>query len=266
MGSNFGEVMMEFLNQIGGLPFIVSTSLAVASFIAYTIREISIKKWEKVQEEKHLLLSQKFIQNENRLSQTIDSMLNIIHGTNEMRLSGYQKLWSIMLKVKNNFPPSVSMAYSIHTKDEFSNLLKTGSPQYRDKGSIEAFLTRLNKLSKKAEEARLVVNINAWNIYWAYQFFFGRLASLYSMGIEKGVLIHFLNDNPTKNVLEKIIDAETLSKLKTPEIFAFQNIFTFFEIKFIEQFSDALSGFSLTKETIDKALEINRLVKNISNG
>lgn len=257
---------MDFFNQIGGLPFIISTSLAVVSFIAYTIREISIKKWEKTQEEKHLLLSQKFAQNENRLSQTINSMLNIVHGTNEMRLSGYQKLWSIMLKVKNNFPSFISMAYLIHTKDEFNNLLRINNPQYGDKSSVEAFIEFLGTLSKEAEEFRLMVNINAWNIYWAYQFFFGRLATLYSMGIEEGFLTHFLDDNSTKNVLEKIIDTETLSKLKIPEIFAFQNIFTFFEIKFIEQFSDALSGFSLTKETIDKALEINRLVKNTSNG
>jgi hypothetical protein len=237
---------------------------SIVSFIAYTIREISIKKWEKEQEEKHLLLSQKFTRNENLLSQTITSMMNITHGTNEMRISGYQKIWIIMVKIKNTFPSFVSTAYSIHTKDEFNNLFETGNLQYRDKSLVEAYIISLVTMSKEAEEFRLMVNINAWNIYWAYQFFFGRLATLYSMGIEKGRLVHFLDDISTNNVLEKIIEAETLSKLEIPEVFAFQNIVSFLEIKFIEQFSDALSGFSLTKETIDNALEINRIVKSIS--
>jgi hypothetical protein len=262
----FLEVMMEFFKQIGGLPFIISTSLAVFSFIAYTIREMRIKKWEKRQEEKHLLLSQNFIKNENRLSQEINSMLNITHGSNEMRVSGYKGLWSIMLKIRNNFPPCVSRAYSIYTKDEFNNLLRTDNQQYRNKSPVDAFIITLDILSKEAEEFRLMMNINAWNIYWVYQFFFGRLATLYSMSIEAGALIHFLDDNSTRNVLEKMIETETLSKLKTPEIFAFQNIYTFFEIKFIEQFSNMLSGFSLTKEIIDNALEINRLVRDTSNG
>jgi hypothetical protein len=260
------EAMMDFFNQIGGLPFIISTSLAVVSFIAYTIREINIKKWEKAQEEKHLLLSQKFTRNENLLSKTITSLMNMIHGTNEVRLSGYQKLWIIMLEIKNNFPSFISTAYSIHTKDEFSNLLKTGNPLYQDKASVEAFLRCLDKLSKKAEKFRLMVNVTTWNIYWAYQIFFGRLATLYSMSIEKEVLVHFLDDIFTKTVLGKIIETETLSNLAIPEIFAFQNIFNFFENKFIEQYSDTLSGYSLTKETINNALEINRLVQGISNG
>jgi hypothetical protein len=257
---------MKFFNQIGGLPFIISASLAVVSFIAYTIREISIKKWEKTQEEEHSLLSQKFTRNENLLSQTITSMMNITHGTNEMRLSGYQKMWAIMLKMKNSFPSFIVMAYSIYTKDEFNNLLKTDNPLYKDKSSVDAYIRSLGTMSEEAEESRLMVNITAWNTYCASRFFFGRLASLYSMSIEKGILVHFLDDVPTKKALEKIIETETLSKLKTPEIFAFQNIYGFFEIKFIEQFSGALSGSLLTKEIIDNALEINRLVKTIPNG
>jgi hypothetical protein len=261
---------VEFLNQLGGLPFIISTSLAVVSFVAYTIREINIKKWEKTQEEKHLLLSQNFTRNENILSQTITSMMNITHGTNEMRLSGYQKIWIMMLKIKNNFPPFLSTTYSILTRDEFKNIFRTDNlnlrrDKHRDKPLMEAFLISLETISKEAEESRFMVNANAWNIYCAYQFFFGRLATLYSIGIEEEAPLRFLDDDPANNVLEKIIGSKALSKLKIPEVFAFQNIFSFLEIKFIEQFSDALSGFLLTKETIDNALEINRIVRSIPN-
>jgi hypothetical protein len=254
----------SFFNQIVGLPFIISTVVAGFSFAAYTIRETSIKKWEKIQEEKHLLLSQDFTRNEIFLSQTMTSLLNITYGSNKMILSGHQSLWNIMLKIKHAFPPFISLAYSIYTKDEFNNLLKKDNPQYRDKSSIDTYLKSLGTLSNEAEELRLTVNINSWNIYWTYQFFFGRIAALYSIGIEKGTLIHFIDEKATRNALEKMIEAETLEKLSTPRIFCFQNIVNFLEIKFIEQFSSALSGFSVTKEAIDKALEINRLVNDTS--
>jgi hypothetical protein len=250
--------MMELFREIGGWPFIISSFIAIISFVAYTIREKSIRKWEKAQEEKHLLLVQKFTQNENLLSQTVTSLMSITHGSNEIRLSSYQKLWSIMLKIKNEFPSFIAVAYSIHTKDEYKKLLQTDNPLYHDKSSVEDFIKLLGTLSKEAEEYRLAVTINAWNIYWSYQFFFARVAALYSMGIDEGKLIHFLDDDCTKNTLSKIIETDTLSKLTHSDSAAFYNIHSYLEIKLIEQFSGTLSGFSLTKEAIYKALEITR--------
>ncbi len=265
--------MQQLLNRIdnwtliklvGGLAVIIS---AVVGFTAGTLRDYLGHRWRARQERELESLKHQFSKTEVLLNNLTTSGSSTYLATSERRLDHFQKLWNGMMTIKNGYPTLASIAYSILTRNEITNLPTTGKNIIR--GEIERFNPEKYfdfqfSVVTDVEASRPFVGQHAWNAFFAYQALHGRLVYLLQDGLRKGRVAYWLEDRQFLNqVLGISIPPESMDMLLQNEVMAFYNIRNYLELAVLTDVESQTSGSAAIKETVKQAQQLSEAMSKL---
>ncbi|MBC7000100.1 hypothetical protein [Cytophaga sp. FL35] len=248
------------IKYTGGITVVLSSLIA---FISHVLKDFLLNKWKLKYDTELESLKAKFSKNNTILENLTGSLSNVYLASNEKRIESLEAIWTGMLRVKNEMPVLVSMAYNILTPEEIENLPNTN----KFNALIDAFepinyFEKHSNLIHQLELSRPFIGETLWSIFFTYQAFIGRSIFLIKEGLEQGKVTHWKNDsNFINQILTVIIEPEELEKLTMKDKTAYSNVLSFLESKALNDISEQLTGKKMTDDTLSHAIMLNELTK-----
>jgi hypothetical protein len=251
------------IKVLGGLTIVISS---IISFIAYFIKDYFFNKWKSSYQKEIENLRAQSNANNVILNSLTSSFSNIYLSSNSKRIDSLMFVWERMIELKS-LQPSLASLYSILVKDEIINIPNTTNNHI--KACIEEFkpdeyLEKHYKITNEIRKLRPLIGENLWLTYFVYQAFLGRLIFLLQIGLEKGEVNYWQDDETFNQVLEIVIKPEELSKLIIDNVPSYDNVLNFLEIQAISDISEQISGKRMNEEAVSQALKLSKLSNNNS--
>jgi hypothetical protein len=251
---------------VGGLSIVIS---AVVGYLAGTVRDYLGHRWRASREKDLESLKHRFNKAEALISTMASTSSGAYLGANRRRLDHLQKLWKGMLSIRNGYPSLAFMAYSVLTRDEVVHLPTTTNTGLR--AQIASFdpskyIDYQFGIVSDVEASRPFVGQRAWNAFFAYQAFNGRLVYLLQDGLVKGQVVYWIDDrNFLNQVLGISIPPESLKSLLLQETLAFHNVRNFLELEVVAEVEAQISGTAAMKETVKQAQQLTQAMGALSH-
>jgi len=249
---------------VGGLTIVISS---VMSFIAYFIKDYFLNKWKSSYQKDIENLKVQSNANNIILNSLTNSFSNIYVSSNSKRIEALMTVWENINELKS-MQPTLASLYSILIKEEIINIPNTTNKHTKaciEEFRPEEYLEKHFKITNEIKKLRPIIGENLWLIYFVYQAFLGRLIILLQMGLGKGKVDYWQDDETFINqVLGIVIKPEELSRLIVDKIPSSDNVINFLELKAISDISEQISGKRMNEEAVTQALKLSKLYNNTS--
>jgi hypothetical protein len=248
----------ELLKLFGEIGAIISV---IISFFAVLIRDFFSKKLDKANQKEIEKLKHKYAKTESIMNNIAQSISCAYSNSNSRITLAYEEVWKALLQIRTNIPSFIFSSYISLTKQEIKELPKSTNVFLKNNFSVidyTSFFPKHSEILNSIEPQRPFISSRAWNIFYAYQAFIGRLVFLFYEGSTSGKIESWQDDiNFRSQILGLAINMDQLNTLLENEVTAFYSIISYLELDMTNEIQNHLYGKEMVKETLAKAIELS---------
>ena len=174
----------------------------------------------------------------------------------ERRLDSTEKLWSEILRLRNECPPALTFTNILsveeykdaRTRENLRNLAKAWP--------LEKILEYLAISDNPAEKVRPYIGEYLWSMFFAYRQIMGRISFLLHESLENADKAEWYKDNGIRQILEAVLSKNELAKFESTDLGKISWLQQQLELKILAASQKIISGEEFGVESLKQAESI----------
>ncbi|SFI76175.1 hypothetical protein SAMN05421638_1027 [Kaistella treverensis] len=243
------------------------TSFLGSGLISFFLRTYFTERIKKIYSEKIENLKGQINLTNSIVEKTINSLESANQITQQERVLAIKEYWNNFLILKN-LASDITYFDRILLEDEFKSIFTPNwngnqiIPNTLKKIADSEIFNKYSILEKDTEKLRPFLSENLWVNFLYLKTFNGRIVYIYSIGSVDYETKYWKSDKALRKIAEDSLlknEFETVMNTKIGSASLYQNLI---EQKILNEINKILTGHYTSNESLNKALELNKLLNN----
>lgn len=247
-------IFKDFLSEYSWLVSFISACVALGA--NYYIRKREAKRENIYQHEMEKIKAEIY-----RKEEVFNRSLAAISSKNEYfmqkQVESIQDLWQIMIEIRN-FSASMNLVYGMFTPDEYHEFVFSDKFDTTDI-SIDKFNRFALEVDRKAQVLKPLIDAGLWSKFSLYRSFMLRNLFLFTRGVLSNSIQPWYEDNHLVTLCNELL--EQYKQNDYSGIGRLGSVLNTMEEIIVLEMREVLSGNKLSKDIIEKSIEIAELSK-----